>query len=285
MLCVAASWVSSKEDVLFLAVHFLLLQRGWVAVDDSDDTAKTEQNTTPRGIETLLPPHWCSTTPKNGSFVTTYRDTQQRVVTISSLRVDEQVIVHLHTEGGSETLSAELRIIDTVSTLETWIVDLRLHSVGNIRNILERSLFASATTTTTGTDTAVKKKRRSSKSTSSLTAQQASANQRERERDRQREEEQRRRRGNPDFGFDQDLHPSFGGGFMGGVGGGSMVGPMHPGFGLHPQHPQHPTPGIPARFSPFGPGVPGVGGGGVGTGESGPTPDHLPPPRPDWMYQ
>ena len=306
MLVVNSSEVQTEDDVLFLVVHFLLLQKGWIPVD----VRKGEQSKgSVSGLHQWMPPKWSSSEPRNGSSVVVYKDEQQQEVTISCLRVDDQVLVHLHVGGTTETLSAELCIKDVVNTFDSsWVDELNLRRLEEVGASLQRSLFPNGSETTRKRKTAKKSSGRSS----SLRAENAKQPASGKGSSGGEQGFTKPNRGGGigrggvrpgSFGFDQDLHPNFGGGMgglgglgglggmggMGGMGGGSMVGPSHPGFGMRPQPGTFPAPGVPpsARFDPFGPGVPGVPANNGHQG--GPTPDHLPPPntedRPDWMYQ
>ena len=311
MLTLSMSFITTKEDIFFLAIHFLALQKGWVPINNNEKKTSSTNNANANGIEALLPPNWSNDTPRNGSSAVSYLNKQQQTVTLSSLLVDEQIIVHLHMEDGtetSETLNTELKMKDMVPKYETWINDLNLNHINSLRTNIERSFFSNGST----------KKRRSTKNKNTLLTQKSKPNTNDGKNGKngndgngtgQRLMMPNQGRGNGmrpgSFGFDQDLHPSFGGGGAGGIGGmggGSLIGPNHPGFGFgRGNNP----PGVPpaARFDPFGPGVDGRGGGrggGRGSGRGGgrgggmgfgaPGPDHLPPPglgneRPDWMYQ
>ena len=308
MLNTVVNTIKAHEDVFFLIVHFLALQNGWVVVQTEKDAltegVKTDTTTFVAQAHHLLPPGWSNATPRNGSFATTYTDDTMNTVTLSCLRVDKQILVHLHVEKSTEALSAEFSLPDVASDVN----DLTFHSIDTIHNVLRRSLFSSSTKKRRSTTNKKSKESNESHNTSPTQKQKPSSDQHDMDVDRpsnplsnQRPNLMVPNRGDVrpgSFGFDQDLHPSFGGGMGGGMGGGGLVGPSHPGFGL-PQRGGFPGApgGLPgARFDPFGPGVPGQGGRGGGRGGGGgnrnmggPTPDHLAPPdmgdRPDWMYQ
>ena len=320
----ASDTIQESDDVVFLVVHFLLLQRGWVMAEApisrssavpgvAAGTASRAATTAADGVSSdtmvesgihrLLPPGWLSDAPRKGACKILYKNKANKLITVTGMRLEDMVIIHAHGVDEADTCTAEVPLQgltcspSSLRGTKTSAVGLiSSDAVETVRGLLKQSIFPSASNL---------RKRRASKQDGGA---QKGLHMNRGGQSVGREglaagavlTGRRGASGQSGWGFEDDLNP-FGSGT-----GGSLVGPGHPAFrnaGRPGYDSGSPFPGVPpgARFDPFGPTVgPGRNGGGgrrgfgrgrgSGRGFNGPTPDHLPPPSGmptefDFMYQ